>query len=423
MRKMKESGIEWIGEIPEDWEVTILSALFKERKRKNIGLEETTLLSLSYGHIVEKNIDSNEGLLPASFETYNVIDAGCIVLRLTDLQNDKRSLRTGLCQERGIITSAYVTLERRQADNSPYMYYLFHTYDMCKVFYGMGDGVRQSMGYEELKRLYVLRPPFEQQKRIADYLDTKTVAIDDAIAKEQTLIDKLVAYKQSLITETVTKGLNSDAPMKDSGVEWIGKMPTHWESTTIVRIANVVRGASPRPAGDLRFFDGNDIPWITVAEVTNGDGNYIVKTSSYLTMEGAKQSRFVPEGTLLLSNSGATLGVPKITHIGGCINDGSVAFFDLTVNQLFLLYFLKSLTFELRKQMKGYGQPNLNTTIIKNIAVVLPPLSEQQQIADYLDTKCAAIDADIAKRRTMIEKLTQYKKSLIYEAVTGKIEI
>ena len=137
MREMKDSGIKWIGEIPKSWTITILSALFSERKCKNSGLTENNLLSLSYGNIVRKNIESNEGLLPASFETYNIIEPGNIIFRLTDLQNDKRSLRTGLCQERGIITSAYVTLQIRSDDSPRYMHYLFHTYDLCKVFYGM----------------------------------------------------------------------------------------------------------------------------------------------------------------------------------------------------------------------------------------------------------------------------------------------
>ena len=167
----RDSGIAWIGEIPADWSITILSALFYERKCKNRGLVEKNLLSLSYGNIVRKSIESNEGLLPASFETYNIVESGNIVFRLTDLQNDKRSLRTGLCKERGIITSAYVTLQIRSDDSPRYMHYLFHTYDLCKVFYGLGDGVRQGMNYEDLKHLQVLRPDLKTQHRIADYLD------------------------------------------------------------------------------------------------------------------------------------------------------------------------------------------------------------------------------------------------------------
>ena len=211
--------------------------------------------------------------------------------------------------------------------------------------------------------------------------------------------------------------------MKDSGVEWIGQMPTSWDCTTVGMIATVVRGASPRPAGDPLYFNGNDVPWITVAEVTKGDGKYVDGTETFLTFEGAKQSRIVEEGTLLLSNSGATLGVPKITRIRGCINDGSVAFYNLSINQEFLLYLFKGRTFELRKQMQGYGQPNLNTTIVKGIEVPLPTELEQKTIVDFLDQKCTAIEKTIEDREKAIEKLREYKKSLIYEVVTGKKEV
>lgn len=201
---MKDSGIEWVGKIPEHWGVTILSSLFREQKNKNKGLAENNLLSLSYGKIVRKNISTNEGLLPASFESYNIIEKGHIVFRLTDLQNDKRSLRTGLCKERGIITSAYVTLAPRVNDSSSYMHYLFYSYDICKVFYGMGDGVRQSMNYSDLQKICVLRPAIDEQCRIANYLDTKCSKLDRAIDKKQSLINKLTEYKKSLIYEVVT---------------------------------------------------------------------------------------------------------------------------------------------------------------------------------------------------------------------------
>lgn len=201
---MKDSGVEWIGKIPEGWSTTLLSTLFKQRKNKNTGMIENNLLSLSYGNIKKKNINSNEGLLPESFESYNIIEIGDIVFRLTDLQNDKKSLRTGLCKQKGIITSAYVTLTLVKQDSPAYMHYLFHMYDICKVFYGMGDGVRQGMGYDDLKKLRVLLPSYTQQQAIADYLDNKCTQIESTIAKKQAVIDKLTEYKKSLIYEVVT---------------------------------------------------------------------------------------------------------------------------------------------------------------------------------------------------------------------------
>lgn len=201
---MKDSGIEWIGEIPKEWNVILLSSLFDQRKNKNIGMEETNLLSLSYGRVIKKNIETKEGLLPESFESYNIIFPGDIVFRLIDLQNDKHSLRTGLCAEKGIITSAYVTIMPKSNINSFYMQSLLHSYDICKVYYGLGDGVRQGMNFSDLKKVLILLPPISQQKQIAYYLDKKCADIDKLITIKQCKIDELKEYKKSLIYEYVT---------------------------------------------------------------------------------------------------------------------------------------------------------------------------------------------------------------------------
>ena len=168
-------------------------------------MKENNLLSLSYGNVVRKSINTSDGLLPANFEGYNIIELGDIVLRLTDLQNDHTSLRTGLCKEKGIITSAYVTLN---VDNdifsSEYLHYLLHSFDCCKGFYGMGSGVRQGLNYEGIKKIEVLMPEKNEQQQIADYLDNKCEQIDSLIAIKQQKIKKLRQYKKSLIFEYVT---------------------------------------------------------------------------------------------------------------------------------------------------------------------------------------------------------------------------
>src|SRR5699024_2150347 len=164
--KMKDSGVEWIGEIPKHWEISSLNLHLKESKTKNIGNKEKNVLSLSYGRIKRRNIKNNFGLLPESFETYRVVKNGDIVLRLTDLQNDKRSLRVGLVQEKAIITSDYLTLVPNQNILSEYASLLLHAYDLKKVFYGFGSGVRQSIGFQELKKLPILLPSKEEQNDI-----------------------------------------------------------------------------------------------------------------------------------------------------------------------------------------------------------------------------------------------------------------
>ena len=426
MREMKDSGIEWIGEIPKTWTITILSALFSERKCKNSGLAENNLLSLSYGNIVRKNIESNEGLLPASFETYNIIEPGNIVFRLTDLQNDKRSLRTGLCKERGIITSAYVTLQIRSDDSPRYMHYLFHTYDLCKVFYGMGDGVRQGMNYEDLKRLRILRPDQDTQRRIADYLDHKCSQINTIIARQQQVIEKLKAYKLSVITEAVTKGLNPDVPMKDSRVEWIGEVPGNWTKVKLKNICQFINGDRSSNYPSPNEYVDNGIPFLGADSLC---GRYVDVTQSkkitkekYHSMGGAK----IQKGDILYTLRGSTIGKNAIaTFDEGTVASSLMVIRPISLIPEYLLYWLNSEEeFKQRQSyINGSTAPNLSAENVGSFVMFLPPALEQREIADYLDTKCAEIELTMLKKQVLVDQLGNYKKSLIYEVVTGKKEV
>ena len=203
--EMKESGIEWIGEIPQKWNLIQLSSLFFQHKEKNTGLKNENLLSLSYGKIKQKDITTKDGLLPENFEGYNIITSGDIVLRLTDLQNDHKSLRVGYSEQDGIVTSAYVTIRKRNNNlNTKYFYYLIHTFDIKKGFYGMGSGVRQGLNFDELKKLVLCYPDQGEQEEIATFLDTKCTQIDKLISIKKLKIEKLNTYKKSLIYEYVT---------------------------------------------------------------------------------------------------------------------------------------------------------------------------------------------------------------------------
>lgn len=202
--EMKDSGIEWVGEIPVHWPVHPVYSYYGERKNKNRLGKEDNLLSLSYGRVIRKDINTNDGLLPESFNTYNIVEAGDIIIRPTDLQNDKRSLRTGLVKEHGIITSAYIDLCPLKQVDSRYFHFLLHAYDVMKVFYNMGNGVRQGLNYSEFSRLMVFEPPYEEQVAMADYLETKVTEIDAIIERKKEQMAVLDAYKSSLIFEYVT---------------------------------------------------------------------------------------------------------------------------------------------------------------------------------------------------------------------------
>lgn len=202
--EMKDSGIAWVGMIPAHWPVHPVYTYFGERKNKNRFGVEDNLLSLSYGRVIRKDINTSDGLLPESFNTYNIVETGDIIIRPTDLQNDKRSLRTGLVKEHGIITSAYIDLCPIKKVDSRYFHFLLHAYDVMKVFYNMGNGVRQGLNYSEFSRLMVFEPSYDEQVAIADHLDAKCAEIDDTIAQKQEQLSTLEAYKKSLIYEYVT---------------------------------------------------------------------------------------------------------------------------------------------------------------------------------------------------------------------------
>lgn len=201
---MKDSGIPWVGKIPAKWAVLPIYCVYGERKRKNVFGTEQNLLSLSYGKVIRKDINTNGGLLPSNYNGYNIIEKNDIIIRPTDLQNDRTSLRTGLVKEHGIITSAYIALKPKNRVSSKFYHYLLHSYDVKKVFYNMGNGVRQGLNYGEFAKLMVYYPPLDEQQEIADYLDNKCAAIEQIIADKKSQIETLDGYKKSLIYEYVT---------------------------------------------------------------------------------------------------------------------------------------------------------------------------------------------------------------------------
>ena len=431
----KDSGIKWIGEIPKEWNTITLKRVFSNRDGGAWGEEpqnnenDRICIRIADFDYPKMTIKHDIDYTIRNYAT-DVIEK--LTLQKNDILIEKSGGgdqtpvgRTIIFNEdfNALYANFMDRLRVKQSISPKFIQYLLVSFYQNGITY---QYIKQTTGIQNLdltnllaKECIVL-PILDEQQKIADYLDKKCGEIDRVVETEKLVIEKLKEYKQSIITEAVTKGLDKSVPLKDSGIEWIGKIPQHWDVLSLARIANIVRGASPRPAGDPMYFCGNFCPWITVAEVTKDDSKYIFETEEYLTELGVQHSKLIDENTFLLSNSGATLGVPKITKIKGCINDGSLAFLDISCNMDYLYYVLKSRTNEFRKQMQGYGQPNLNTTIVKAFKICLPSTNEQIQIAEYLDKKCSEIDKAIANKEQVIEKFTEYKKSLIYECVTGK---
>lgn len=426
-RKMKDSGVAWIGEIPESWSDALLSSILSERKNKNKDMQEENLLSLSYGNIIRKNIDTTDGLLPASFEGYNIIERGDIVLRLTDLQNDHRSLRTGLCKERGIITSAYTTLKQESdKHDSRYLHYYLHCFDLCKGFYGMGDGVRQGLSYDGIRKIPLLLPDKNEEKEIADFIDKKCSQIDALISNQQKQIEKLKTYKHSVITEVVTKGLNPDAEMKDSGVEWIGEIPKDWNYQKSFYVCekigdidhympkNVVEGYPYVMTGDLQQ-NVSEIDFDKCKQISEDDYRQLSK-------------KIVPTKGDILFARYATIGTVCYVDVD---KEFLVSYSCVTIKPKrnvvegkYLWYYYQSITFleEVKKLINANTQANVGMEALYRANLLIPPLNDQMEIAKHLDEKCNKIDSLISIKQQKIEKLNQYKKSVIYEYVTGKKE-
>ena len=415
MREMKDSGIEWVGIIPSHWIIHPVYYYFGERKNKNKFGQEDNLLSLSYGKIIRKDINTSEGLLPESFNTYNIAEKGDIVIRPTDLQNDKRSLRTGLVPERGIITSAYICLKPIKDIDSRFFNYQLHSYDVIKVFYNMGNGVRQGLNFSEFSHLLVFEPPLDEQKRIADYLDAKCAEIDALTADIQTQIDTLEQYKRSVITEAVTKGLNPDAEMKDSGIQWIGMMPAHWDCIRGKYILKYIQKPVREDDGVITCFRDGEV---TLRSNRREDG--FTMADKEIGYQG------IDVGDLVVHGMDGFAGAIGISDSRGKASP-VLNVLDTKQNKRYIMYFLRSMAYSDVFMALATGirvrSCDLRWNKLSELFYPIPPLEEQEAIVDYIDSILRRTDEVIAAKKEQLSTLEAYKKSLIYEYVTGKKEV
>ena len=414
MREMKDSGIEWIGEIPSDWAIKPLYCFFAERKNKNILGKEDNLLSLSYGKVIRKDINTNEGLLPSNYNGYNIVEAGDIVIRPTDLQNDQRSLRTGLVTERGIITSAYIALKPLSNINSRFYHFLLHTYDTLKVFYNMGGGVRQGLNYDEFAKLKIYSPSSSEQQRIADFLDRECGKIDSIIADVEKQIELLEKYKRSIIQTTVSKGLDYSADLGKSKVKYVGNIPYHWEVKRGKYIFSYIQKPVKENDGVITCFRDGEV---TLRSNRREEG--------FTVSEKEIGYQGIDVGDLIVHGMDGFAGAIGISDARGKASP--------VLNNLMTAYCKKYYMYYLRNMSYRGVFISLSTGIrvrtcdtnwgkLREIYYAVPPLEEQQVIADYLDKKCAEIDSVIADKKRQLDVLENYKKSIIYEYVTGKKE-
>lgn len=265
---------------PQDWPLNKLHHVFTVRKNnKNTGMLNDNLLSLSYGRIINKDIDTTGGLLPESFETYQIVSPGDIVMRLTDLQNDKRSIRQGLVKEKGIITSAYDAIYPAKEHDSRYWAYALLAMDLAKYYYSLGGGVRQSIKFKDFPNDWLHTPPSETQKEIADFLDRETARIDELVEKKKKLISLAQEQKTSRTSDFLTKGINHHPEYRSSGTQWIGDIPTDWNLMPLRHLVRIRTGG--RDTQDR--IDDAEYPFFVRSETIERIDTYSLDIEAVLT--------------------------------------------------------------------------------------------------------------------------------------------
>lgn len=421
---MKDSGIPWIGEIPKEWAVNLIGSCIKEVDCKNTNCNEDNALQFKMGTIISKrNGDSKYN--PETLEAYNIVKAGDIIINGLNLSFDLISQRVGLVKENGVITSTYIAVRPLTNICNEFLTYLFKAYDNCKAFHSMGRGLRQTLSYGELRKYYVVLPFKEEQQRIAEFLDRKCGEIDEMIALQEEFIEELKAYKQSVITEAVTRGLNPNVKFKDSGIDWIGKIPQGWGVCRIKDVFILRTGTTPK--GFEQGIDSDSfVNWFTPSDVSemNCEISYSERhlSKELIEKEGIELS---PVGSLIFVGIGASAGKVGYALVQGYSNQQITMLIpkgDVCVSKYNYYYMIAD-----RKRIRDNAffttLPIINNSYLSDVMTLFPPLEEQQQIADYLDNKCTEIDSLIAIKQQKIEELKDYKKSIIYEYVTGKKEV
>jgi type I restriction enzyme S subunit len=433
--EMKDSGIQWIGSVPSHWRIHTLYQLVTEVKNKNSDLREKNLLSLSYGKIKRKDIDSPDGLLPASFDGYNIIEAGDIVLRLTDLQNDHTSLRVGLATERGIITSAYTTLRPIDEQTSKYLYYLLHAFDLKKGFYGLGSGVRQGLNYNEVKELKVILPTNAEQETIAKFLDNLCCHIDSAITEAKNSIEDYKQWKASEIFEAVTKW-DTTTQVRDSGIEWLGQINETW---SLMPIKQIVIKRDGGAWGNEPDGTDHDRICMRIADFSFEQGRFKKQDESLYTKRNYSSAQIdkltLEYGDILVEKSGGGEKTPV----------GRAVLYDLEYDALYANFmdrikidnnialpeyvsyfwramYYRTVTTAYIKQTTGIQNLNISALLEKE-SIPIPPIKTQKNIVSHLDSLCLRIDEIIDDKQALVADLEQFKRSMICEIVTGKRKV
>ena len=419
----KDSGIEWIGKIPHEWNV--LPHKYIMSKVKNIceKYDGEDIISLTMKGVIKRDLDNPMGKMPLTFDGYQRIETGNLLLCLFDIDVTPRCV--GLIKDDGLTSPAYSQFKFLGQDCPQYYTYLLTMIDDDKCFLHLAKNLRSSLTEDNFGAILTIQPPLEEQQKIAEYLDKKCGEIDRVIETEKLVIEKLKEYKQSIITEAVTKGLDKNTQFKDSSIEYIGNIPSNWNIKRLRYFATCQNGISK---GGEFFGDGS--PFVSYGDVYNNNVLPEVVEGLCMVTDTEKENYSVREGDIFFTRTSETIEEIAITCVcKKTIENATFAGFLIRVrpyiDELVVGYSKYYFASEIHrkffvKEMNLVTRASLSQELLKKLPVLIPPKDEQQQIAKYLDKKCSEIDKAIANKEQVIEKFTEYKKSLIYECVTGK---
>lgn len=414
----KDSELEWLGDIPLKWGLLPAKRYHKVLKQPNAKRTCNNVLSLTLRGVVNNNLDNPEGLVPKDYATYQIFQKDDLVFKLIDLENIRTS-RVGLVHEKGIMSSAYIRLITGENCDSKYVYYYYYSLYKNEVFNKLGSGVRSTLGPTDLLNLPFLNPSLEEQTAIANFLDEKTTKIDRAIALKEKMIVLLKERKQIIIQNAVTKGLDPNVKLKDSGVEWIGEIPKHWEVKRLKFLLNEFNVRSTTGIEELLSLSKYKgvIPKSSIEERSGGAESLI----------GYK---IVKPRQLVINKMQAVNGLLAVSRIHGITSPDYGVYYSKKENRLdvdYLEHLLLQVDYlaEFKRRVTGVmeGFIRLYTDDLFGISIHLPPVEEQTSIIQHIKTISDKIEHSISIQEKQIEKFNEYKATLIDSAVTGKIKI
>lgn len=419
MREMKDSGIEWVGAIPNHWRVSKIKQIVRWKSVK--GQPDLPVLSLyrDYGVIPKDSRDDNHNVTSLDTSGYKVVEHGDLVI------NKMKAWQGSLAvsEYNGIVSPAY-HICKITSENicKKYLHYLLRDASYLPEYMRLSTGLRVGqwdLSFDDFKNIPFLVPPLAEQERIAAFLDAECAEIDAVLEKTRASIEEYKKLKQAVITQAVTKGIRSDRPMKDSGIEWIGEIPAEWDVLNLVAHTSMLTPMRDRPEN----LDG-PIPWVRIEDF---EGKYIESSKAGLgvSMKTVKEMnlKVYPVGTILCTSS-CIMGKCAIVSRELVSNQRFIGIIpDQTTDKTYLYYLMTSNAERMNFLSTGALQANLSRSAFEHLKVQFPPYSEQQEIAAYLDDKCEKIDELILKKQQYLTEIENYKKSLIYEYVTGKREV